>query len=384
MRFSIDAHAIGRNLTGNEVYIRNLIHGFVTLDDESEFIAYVSEADAQRSLPPGFRSRRVARNPFVRLGWDLTRCVRADRPNLLHVQYTAPLNCPANIVVSVHDVSFVEHPEYFPPARAFQLRTTVERTVRRASRVLTPSDYSARAIRRAYNLPDEQVVVTPNGVSSQFRPLPRERALPVVRERFGIPGPYIFTVGDLQPRKNQVGLIDAFERLIETTPMLPHHLVLAGQDSWYGGQVKGKAARSRYRDRIHFTGFVTDEELLQLYIGCDVFAFPSLYEGFGLPILEAMACGRAVVCSSTTACGEVADSAALLFDPRDKVDMMQALRDLLVDPELRARIERLGIARAGQFQWRNAARGTLDVYYEVAGRTPERSGARARTAAVRP
>lgn len=384
MRFSIDAHAIGRNLTGNEVYIRNLIHGFATLDAESEFIAYVSEAEAQRSLPPGFRSRRVARNPFVRLGWDLTRCVRADRPDLLHVQYTAPLNCSSNIVVSVHDVSFVEHPEYFPPARAFQLRTTVERTVRRASCVLTPSDYSARAIRRAYNLPDEQVVVTPNGVSSQFRPLPRERALPVVRKRFGIPGPYIFTVGDLQPRKNQVGLIDAFERLIETTPMLPHHLVLAGQDSWYGGQVKSKAARSRYRDRIHFTGFVTDDELLQLYVGCDVFAFPSFYEGFGLPILEAMACGRAVVCSATTACGEVADSAALLFDPRDTVDMMQALRDLLVDPELRARIERLGIARAGQFQWRNAARKTLDVYYEVAGRTPERVGARAQTAAVRP
>jgi glycosyltransferase involved in cell wall biosynthesis len=370
MRFAIDAHAIGRNLTGNEVYIRNLINSLAELDEDSEFVAYVSEAEAERRLPCRFRRRRVARNPFLRLGWDLGQCVRIDRPDLLHVQYTARLCGAARVVVSVHDVSFLHHPEFFPPARAWQLRACVRRTVARSSKVLTPSHFSARAIRAAYSLPDEHVVVTPNGVSSHFRPLPRERAAREVLERFGIAAPYVFSVGDLQLRKNQTGLIAAFERVLESNPSLAHHLVLAGQDSWYGDRVKKQAARSRFRDRIHFTGFVSDEDLLRLYAGCDVFVFPSLYEGFGLPILEAMACGRAVACSATTACGEVADSAALLFDPRDVDEMARAIRDLLIDPSLRSRMERLGIARAGRFQWSEAAARTLAVYYEVAESVP--------------
>jgi glycosyltransferase involved in cell wall biosynthesis len=370
MRFAIDAHAIGRNLTGNEVYIRNLISGLAELDQNSEFLAYVSEAEAERQLPGRFRSRRIGRNPFRRLGWDLSQCVRMDRPDLLHVQYTAPLYCGTRVVVSVHDVSFLHHPEFFPPARALQLRSCVRWTVARSSKVLTPSYFSARAIREAYQLPDEHVVVTPNGVSSQFRPLPRERAVREVLERFGIAAPYILSVGDLQVRKNQTGLIAAFDRVLESAPWLPHHLVLSGQDSWYGDRVKRQASRSRFRDRIHFTGFVSDEALLQLYAGCDVFVFPSLYEGFGLPILEAMACGRAVACSATTACGEVADSAAILFNPWNVDEMARAIRDLLADPTLRARMERLGLARASRFQWRDAAAKTLEVYYEVAESVP--------------
>jgi glycosyltransferase involved in cell wall biosynthesis len=120
-------------------------------------------------------------------------------------------------------------------------------------------------------------------------------------------------------------------------------------------------------DRIHFTGFVSDEELLRLYGACDLFAYPSLYEGFGLPILEAMACGRAVVCSNTSAMPEVADSAALLFDPSSDEQLMLAMRDLLLNPELRTRMERLGIQRAAMFSWESTAGKTLDLYYEIAG-----------------
>jgi glycosyltransferase involved in cell wall biosynthesis len=120
------------------------------------------------------------------------------------------------------------------------------------------------------------------------------------------------------------------------------------------------------RERIHFTGFVNDQELQQIYGGCELFVFPSLYEGFGIPILEAMACGRAVACSNTTAVVEVADGAAILFDPRSTAEMTRALRDLLLDSELRARMERLGTQRAAGFDWRDTARRTLAVYYEVA------------------
>src|SRR5712692_1603193 len=149
MRFAVDAHAIGRHLTGNEVYVRNLLSGFAALDRESEFIAYLSMDDAETWVPSRFPVRRIAGNPFVRLGCDLSYKLRQDRPQLVHVQYTAPLACPVPVVVSVHDVSFLEHPSYFPFYRSLQLRLTVRRTIQRAARILTVSEFSRDAIARA-------------------------------------------------------------------------------------------------------------------------------------------------------------------------------------------------------------------------------------------
>jgi glycosyltransferase involved in cell wall biosynthesis len=366
MRFSVDAHAIAQHLTGNETYIRNLLNCFDVLDHEADFVAYISRQDAIAQVPARFRKTRVSVNPFVRLGYDLPRRVAQDRPSLLHVQYTAPLFCSAPIVVSVHDVSFLEHPEYFTVFRAKQLRLTVRRTVKAASCVLTPSEFSKRRIIDAYQLLDEKVVVMPNGVSSVFRPVAREMAQRGMRTSLP-PVPFILTVGDLQPRKNHLGLIAAFEDLIEAHPRLPHHLVVVGKESWHASAVRAAAKKSRLADRIHFTGFVDDEELLRLYGACDLSVYPSFYEGFGLPILEAMACGRAVACSNTSAMPEVADSAALLFDPSSRRELVFAMRDLLLNPELRQRMERLGVQRAATFSWSSSAAKTLDVYYAVAG-----------------
>jgi glycosyltransferase involved in cell wall biosynthesis len=367
MRFSVDAHAIGLNLTGNEVYIRNLLWGFARLEPPAEFIAYVSADGAEAHVPPGFRIRRVSRTPHIRLALDLPRRLRRDRPALVHVQYTAPLGCPAPVVVTVHDVSFIEHPEFFRRARALQLRVTVRKTVRQAARVLTPSEFSRRAILKAFGLPEERVVVVPNGVSEEFRPRPAGPAAAEVARRYGIPAPFVLTVGDLQPRKNHEGLIRAFAELVRHHPALPHRLVIVGQDGWYGAHVRRAAARSGIGDRIYLPGFVSDEDLRLFYAACDIFVFPSLYEGFGLPILEAMACGRAVACSNTTAMPEVADAAAVLFDPRNPGEMMRAMRDLITDPELRAVRERLGLKRASRFSWSRAAEKTLEVYCAVGG-----------------
>jgi len=379
MRFSIDAHAIGRNLTGNEVYVRNLLAGFASLDVESEFFAYVSEPGAERDVPAGFRCRRVSSNPFVRLGLDLSARLREDRPDLIHVQYTAPLWCPCPIVVSVHDVSFLEHPEYFPRARVLQLGFTVRRTVERAARVLTTSEFSARQLARQYSIAREKITVVPCAVSSAFRPIAQETARARVRQSLGVPAPYLLMVGDLQPRKNQTGLIAAFEQLLRDQPHLPHHLVLTGQDNFFASRAKEAARQSSVPHRIHFTGFVPDSELPYLYAGCDLFVFPSLYEGFGMPILEAMACGRAVVCSNTTATVEVADGAAITCDPTSTAELVRAMRDVLVDGELRARMERLGVKRAARFQWKDTAAKTLTVYHEVAAvRRRSRSAASVR------
>ncbi len=371
MRFSVDAHAIGCHLTGNEVYIRNLLNEFARLDPDSEFIAYISKPGAEAQVPLRLRKRWVSANPFRRLGFDLPWRLRQDRPDLLHVQYTSPVWPAVPLVVSVHDVSYLEHPQYFTRFRATQLRRTVKSTVKAAARVLTPSEFSRGAILKHYDIDERKVVVVPNAVSAAFRPVEREVACSVLMEKFGLRGPFVLTVGDLQPRKNHLGLLHAFEEVLRAHRHLPHQLVFVGKETWCSKELHRAVARSSVANRVHFTGFVEDSELLYFYGACDLFVFPSFYEGFGLPILEAMACGRAVACSGLTAMPEVADAAAILFDPHSTLGIARAIGDVLLDPELRTRLERLGSYRATLFSWERAAQRTLNVYYDVAGATPK-------------
>lgn len=369
MHFSVDAHAIGCHLTGNEVYIRNLLTQFAQLDRSSRFTAFLSMPQADSLVPQRFRRHWVGKNPFVRLGFDLPQFLTRERPDLLHVQYTGPLYGSTPLIVSVHDVSFLEHPEYFTWFRAHQLKITVERTVHQAARILTPSEFSRRAVQQAYGIDPRKIIAIPNAVSSSFRPVQRETAEARIREKFGIPGPFVLTVGDLQPRKNHLGLIRAFEQALRAHPHLPHHLVFVGKQTWYSPVVRRAVEHSSIARRIHIPGFVEDDDLINFYGACDLFVFPSFYEGFGLPILEAMACGRAVACSNTSAMPEVAHAAAILFDPNSDEEMARAIEDVLLDPELRLRMERLAAHRSAAFSWERSARETLDVYYDVAGAT---------------
>jgi glycosyltransferase involved in cell wall biosynthesis len=366
MRFAVDAHAIGRHLTGNEVYIRSLLNAFAAQDRDCEIVAYVSAEESCASIPSGIRTRRVALNPFARLGFDLSMKLREDRPDLLHVQYTAPLGCPVPVVATVHDVSFLEHPEYFTHGRAWQLKVTVGRTVRRAAKILTGTEVARASILKVYGeLEEDKVVVVPYAAASEFRPLAREGAARAVEERHHLEGPFLLSVGDIEPRKNHIGLIRAFAELVRGYPQLAHKLVLVGKPTWFTAKVEEAARESGVAERIRFLGFVADAELLQLYNACDVFVFPSFYEGFGLPALEAMACGRAVVCSDASALPEVVDGAAILFDPYAVEEMVRAIADLLLDGELRGRMERLGLQRAAHFSWQKTAGRTLEVFREV-------------------
>jgi len=237
MRFSVDAHTIGCHLTGNEVYIRNLLNEFSKLAPDAEFIAYVSKEDAPSSVARRILTRKVSENPYKRLGWDLPIRLRQDRPDLLHVQYTAPIGCSAPVVVSVHDVSFLEFPEYFTRYRRTQLRLTVKRTVERAAAVLTPSEFSRDAILQNYRIDPRKIVVAHNAVSSQFRPIERRLARAGIEKKFGLRGPFVLTVGDLQPRKNHMGLLKAFEEAVRAHPQLTHRLVFVGKETWYSKEL---------------------------------------------------------------------------------------------------------------------------------------------------
>src|SRR5581483_7502837 len=172
MLIAIDAHAIGRHLTGNEVYVRSLLNTFAAQNKHSEILAYLSGPEARASIPASIRSRSIAANPFIRLGYDLSSRVRQDRPDVLHVQYTAPVGCTVPVVVTVHDVSYIEHPEYFTRDRALQLRITVGRTVKRAAKILTGTENARNAILKVYpELEEDKVVVVPLAAAPELRPI---------------------------------------------------------------------------------------------------------------------------------------------------------------------------------------------------------------------
>ena len=367
MKFAVDAHAIGQRLKGNEVYIRSLLDAFAKLDPSAEFLAYVSQPDVNGWVPKCFEKRHLAVNRYWRLGFHLSGCLRRDRPDLVHVQYNAPLFCPVPVVVTVHDISFIEHPEYFPGRRAWQLQLSAGHTLRRAAKILTISQFSRERISRRFQIDPAEIVVTPLAAQEHFRPMDRAAAAYRVREMFGIARPFVMALGDLQPRKNQIGLIRAFRELILAEPQLPHLLVIAGKETWYAPQVREEVRRAGLEERIVLTGFVADEDVADLYNAADLFVFPSLYEGFGLPVVEAMACGRPVICSTGGALPEVADRAAILVDANSTGEITRAMRDVLLDDSLRNRLERQSLQRAAAFSWRETARKTLDVYYEVAG-----------------
>jgi len=317
-------------------------------------------------MPEGVRHRKVARNPFARLGYDLASKVSDDRPDLLHVQYTAPVYSSVPIVATVHDVSYIDRPDYLPRSRALQLKLTVQRTVKRAAKIITVSEFSRQRIAETYGLDPDQIAVTLLAAQKAFQPMNHEAATKKARNVLGIDRPFLLNVGDLHPRKNQIGLIRAFSELIRERPELPHVLVMAGQHTWFAPRVLEAVRNSGVADRIVLTRFVDDETLRLLYNGCDLFVFPSFYEGFGLPVIEAMACGRPVVCSSATALPEVTNGAAVLFEPHSTAQQMRAMRDVLLDRELSERMQRKSLHRSQTFDWNETARRTLDVYSEVA------------------
>jgi len=259
-------------------------------------------------------------------------------------------------LLTVHDLSFLRYPDHFVPKLVRYLERVVPASVARADRVLADSEATRADLIRLLGTPPEKVEVLYSGVDPRFRPEPEPGERERLRARYGLDRPYVLSVGTLQPRKNFVRLIRAFARLPDTGRVL----VIAGGRGWLYESVLEEAAH--HPDRVRVLGFVEDADLPALYRGADLFVFPSFYEGFGLPVLEAMACGVPVVCSGVSSLPEVAGDAALLVDPEDEDGLRWAMERALEDEGLRREMTARGRARAAQFTWERAARQLLGVF----------------------
>jgi glycosyltransferase involved in cell wall biosynthesis len=285
---------------------------------------------------------------------------------VLHVQYTAPPFCPAPIIATIHDLAFEHLPETFTRRGQMQLRLTVRRTARRAGRIITVSEFSRQDIIRTYHLPPDKIAVTYNGVGDRFTPHPASSSEAAdIRRRFGIERDYLLAVGSLQPRKNLARLVRAYARLRAERANFTHQLVIAGRKLWLAEEVFTEIERQCCARDVIVTDYVADEELPALYRGAAALVYPSLFEGFGLPPLEAMACGTPVVTSNTSSLPEIVGEAALMVDPTDEAALTRGMLEVISDERLRARLREAGCERARRFTWRAAAEKTLGIYKEV-------------------
>ncbi len=374
LRVAIDAHMVGERETGNETYIINLIRGLASLDPEAptpQYLLYsthLERLDACGPLPPNFARRHVApATSALRITLGMPARVLADHVDVLHVTYIAPPAVSAAVVATVHDISYELYPETFSARDRAILKTLVPRTIRHAQRVITVSESSRRDIANYYNVDPEKIRVVYQSIAPNYRVLHDRAEVENVMARYGINGRYLLAVGNLQPRKNLPRLVRAFAQS-KRMGAYDGRLVLVGKSMWRESQIFQEIRQHGLENEVIATGYIPEEDVVALYNGADAFIYPSIYEGFGLPPLEAMACGCPVITGKTSSLPEVVGPAGIMVDPTSEEELTQAIVAMTSDAQFRDDCIRQGLVRVQNFSATAAARDTLDVYYDAADR----------------
>lgn len=356
MQLGLDITALATPLSGVGVYTANLW-------------AQLGRNPADAIIPlthqqPGSGQRRwMNKTVWMQaiLPWQLRR-LPLDACHFTN--NVAPVWGPCPTILTIHDMTLWLFPHYHYRKRLLAMRPILPLAARRAAAVITVSQSARADIIRLLDLPADKVHAIHEAPAPIFRPLSPGPALAAVCRRYQLPDHFLLYVGTIEPRKNLVRLLEAFARL---SPSFPHHLLLVGQRGWKDDEVFAAVERLNLAARVRFLGFVPADDLAALYNLAAAMVFPSLYEGFGLPVVEAMACGTPVIASNRGALAEVAGGAAELVDPTDIASIVAGLERLLADPDRGAELRALGLARAAGFRWETTAAQTRAVYEGVVG-----------------
>ena len=358
MRIGINAALLGQGgsyrQTGVSRYIGELVGGLHTVLDAGDRLVLL-----------GRRPRAIHERPAVRIVWEQTvlpLAVAAQRLDVVHGPLSVlPLASRTPGVVTVHDLAFLRYPDQVPARRRAWLIVATRASVRKAARVIAISQRTADDLCAWLGLPADRVEVIPLAPSSRIVPV-SGAALEVFRMKAGIDRPYVLAVGTLEPRKNLPTLLRAFGRIRDE---VPHDLVLVGPEGWLTGEIRRTIAELDLGERLRMTGFVSDQELGGWYSAADLFVFPSHYEGFGLPAVEAMRCGAPVLASNSSCFPEVVGDAGVLIPPDDIGAWAETMRALLRDPAARGALGARGRERSAAYSWERTAAATYRVYREV-------------------
>ncbi|MBK8988115.1 MAG: glycosyltransferase family 4 protein [Chloroflexi bacterium] len=366
----INAHLLsgeaGYRRAGIHQYIAQVLRHLPTGGDNPQPIVFTRFADDLADVPGltfvGSRwptEQRSARILWEQLAWPW-QAWRRKLDALHSMAFVTPLFSPCPTIVTVYDLSFLHFPQQFPTLQRLYLSSQTGRSCRQARRVITISEASRQDVHRFFGVPLDHIAVIYPGVDGLYRPLPPEEVA-AFRRRKQLPARFALHVGTLQPRKNIPTLLDAFAQL----PDHNLHLVLAGGKGWLFDEIFRRVQALGLAERVHFPGYVPDEELPLWYNAADLFVFPSVYEGFGMPVVEAMACGTPVVASNSSSIPEAVGPAGLLFDPHHAAALADRMATVLDDPALSARMRQQGMVHAAQFSWEQAGRQTAVLYRQV-------------------
>ena len=364
---AISAHlwhgAAGYRSAGIHTYIARLLPRLPEVDPTFRYTIYTN---APTALDARVRSTCWPTvRPLVRIAWEQLAqpfALRRDRPDLLHATaFVTPIISRFPAVITVYDLSFALFPELFRGPNQTYLRTFTRLSVKRACRVIAISDHTRHDVNRLYGVPLDRIDVAYPGVDVRFQPMPHD-AVEAFRRKHNLPDRFFLYLGTLEPRKNLSRLIDAFAWLTAAHPKARLQLILVGGKGWMYEELFAKVRSLGLEERVRFAGFAPDEDLPLWYSAATALVYPSTYEGFGMPPLEAMACGTPVVASNAASLPEVVGDAALTIEPEDVSGLAGAMQRVWDDAALRVELSRRGIDQAKRFTWEATAQATVASY----------------------
>jgi glycosyltransferase involved in cell wall biosynthesis len=362
MHIAIDVHSIGSRAAGNETYYQQLVRGLAEFGSAHQFTLFYTHPEAPRGVPasPQFVWEKIPQNRILRLGFSLPRRIREIAPDIFHCQYIAPARVSSKLVVTIHDLAHEHHPGLAHPLETLAMRKLVRATAQRADRILTVSHFCAADIAGTYGISAEKILVASPAISTEFHPRDKAWAQGVIAHKYAITFPFILFVGRLQARKNLVRLLEAYAQLMKQAPT--PKLLMIGKPDWGVQQIQQTIERLDLGEHVILPGYVASEDLPLFYNAAELFVFPSLFEGFGLPVLESMASGLPTITSRGSSLQEVAGDGALSVDPLSVDCIAQAMLQVLSDESLRCELVARGLRRSQDFTLRRFTEEVMKAY----------------------
>ena len=382
MKIGIDIRLIGKKRTGDEAVFFNFVKNLAQIDAANNYFLYTNrDPEKDRGLAKEIRKLELrdnfkvvfinSPNRFLWNFWALPNCLRKNVVDVFHTQYIAPFWLPKNVklILTIHDISFNFYPQLIKKGDLFFLKALIPRSLRMAAKIIAVSEFTKSEIEKYYKIPSGKIAVAYNGIDfGLFNQNLSPEKLEIIRKKYHLPEKFILYIGTLQPRKNVPVLIEALKIFYEKYNLQDVKLVIAGKRKAHNFDTRIDETIKKYnlQENIIFPGWIDEEDKPALFKLARCFVFPSLYEGFGIPIVEAMSAGTPVVCSNQEALLEVGGSAILSSNPDDANQMAENIYKALKDEGIRSDLMKRGIERAEYFSWRKNAEKTLEIYNNLA------------------
>jgi glycosyltransferase involved in cell wall biosynthesis len=369
MKIGIDAHTLGSKSSGNENYYLQLLQELALAQPNgNRYTIYFTHLQGLPKIPVAnhFELKRIRPvNPFIRIPFSFPFEFQRGKLDVFHAQFIIPPFCYCKTVTTIPDILFERFPEFFPPFENFRCRILIPWSAHRADHIITVSEASKKDMVEYYHIDPDKISVIDEAPREEFRLLDRDECQERLAAKYGIRDSYLLYVGRINARKNLLRLVEAYSRLRRKG--VTQKLVIVGKPDWQGEQVVEKVKDLGLESDIIFTGYVDWDDVPAFYNAADLFVFPSICEGFGAPVVEAMACGVPVATSAGSALEEVAGGAAVLFDPLSVDSIANAMASVLSDPDLARSLRDKGLRRITDFSGRRKAQQTISIYHKICG-----------------